>query len=753
MASVYGSMSRFFLNIFSTSLSGALVGGLILLIHPLTEKFFSKKWNYYIWLLVIIRLLLPVQAVEALPGGIAFDIASAWTEKANANGESGETEPAMEAGKEAKAAETEPTMEASKEEKAGETEPAMEAGKEAKAGEGVTGHVPAGDGAGEAAEDMRAADDSKETAGTVKGERESAVPGILILFSGAAVIWLIGFITACMLRLRNYYHFIRYIRKDACPVTDSRLMVLAQSMSSRLYMRKIPPIYRSAAVTGPVTVGLWRPVIFLPETGLGEPSNRTAQYQLILHHELVHVARRDLWLKWLYQILLCVHWFNPVIYLIGRKMNLDCELSCDEGVLGMLTAEGRKTYGNVLLDVAEQNAAVRKSALTTTFITGDSELKRRLQSVITFKKQTVVKGLLSLCVMAGTLFLTACGGVYVSYGGFEDMSGFWEYEASNEDMQDDGWGSDWNIGGTKGGARQVYDDEVLLAGADVSNKWQAYNYRGGEDGVTISRFALNGSDSIRIIYAAEDRDIEVTSDFNLKKGKFKIVHVAPDGTVSVINDTGEESTNTVTMQKGRNVIKIVGQAAALEDVEIRFSGLKSRYFEEIYYSEEDEYAGRINLMVQDGTVDKDKMLESIHYMEDFDISKAFAALLKQGETFSNNELSQIFIYSDAELSGNYLVEAIESGLIEPLPVDAVTDILPYLKGHTIVSLLKMLPEEDFFEGFQDCMPYMSDQEIEECLFSYLDAGGELTYGQFDDIEMYLNKSTIKKLDERMMSQP
>ena len=365
------------------------------------------------------------------------------------------------------------------------------------------------------------------------------------------------------------------------------------------------------------------------------------------------------------------------------------------------------------------------------------------------KKNRILLSLFALLLV----LLTACGGVYVSYGGFEDMSGFWEYEASNEDMQDDGWGSDWNIGGTKGGARQVYDDEVLLAGADVSNKWQAYNYRGGEDGVTISRFALNGSDSIRIIYAAEDRDIEVTSDFNLKKGKFKIVHVAPDGTVSIINDTGEESTNTVTMQKGRNVIKIVGQAAALEDVEIRFSGLKSRYFEEIYYSEEDEYAGRINLMVQDGTVDKDKMLESIHYMEDFDISKAFAALLKQGETFSNNELSQIFIYSDAELSGNYLVEAIESGLIEPLPVDAVTDILPYLKGHTIVSLLKMLPEEDFFEGFQDCMPYMSDQEIEECLFSYLDAGGELTYGQFDDIEMYLNKSTIKKLDERMMSQP
>ena len=53
-------MNRLFLSILSLSLSAALIGMLILLIRPLTGKYFSRKWNYYIWFLVIIRLLLPL---------------------------------------------------------------------------------------------------------------------------------------------------------------------------------------------------------------------------------------------------------------------------------------------------------------------------------------------------------------------------------------------------------------------------------------------------------------------------------------------------------------------------------------------------------------------------------------------------------------------------------------------------------------------------------------------------------------------
>lgn len=725
-------MNRFFLSILSLSLSAALAGMLILLIRPLTGKYFSPKWNYYIWFLVIIRLLLPIQFTAVLPGGVTFHLD--FVQRESAGETVMQTEAEIVTG-EAPEEAVEKKAEEALQETAGKTT------------EGVSEEA-----AGKTTEAALEETAGKTTEGSIEeiGDGESIATGILLLT--AEIIWILGAVAALCLKLWNYHRYIAFIKKDARPVMDSRIMVPAQSMAARLHMRKVPPVYESASVSGPVTIGLWKPMIVLPEAG-PNPQNPFMQNQMILHHELVHVTRRDLWYKWLYQLLLCIHWFNPFLYLFERKMNMDCELSCDEAVLAELTEEGRKAYGNVLLDIAEQNAAAMKSAFATTFVTGASELKKRLTGILHYKRTTVPRLLLSLCVMAGTLFLTACGGVYLA----QDDS--WEHtfdsDFRSDESAEEGDGIFRNafmeIGriDKDGEAYRVYDDAALLSGEDLSDKWQAYNYCGGNNKVTMSGFALNGSYTLRIVYAAEDTDMEVTSSFDLREGRFKLVHIAPDGTVSTLNDTGEKSTVTFTMPEGRNVIKIAGQAASLKDAEIIFSGLKGKGFENIYYSEEDEYAGKIRNEIQNGTVEKDKVMECIYYMKEEDVSEAFAALLKQGTVFGADELTDIFIYSDAERSGDYLVDAIRNGFVGPLSVDTLTQIIAYLEGKAKVELINELPEENFFEGLTECFPFLNEKEQEECLLAYIDAGGKISYAQFDDIEMYLSRSTIEKMDERM----
>jgi len=716
-------LHRFFLNILSLSLSGALVGMLILLIHPLTGKYFSRKWNYYIWFLVMIRLLLPMQFTEVLSGGITFHLDFA-------------------------------------QEAIGEKASAQVAAEKASTQSGAESMMMGG--ASKEAFGGTAADSTERIfpQAELAEISEPAFPLSSILLFSAEMIWILGAVIVLCLRLWNYHRYLAFIKKDARPVTDSHIMILAQSMAARLHMRKVPPVYESNSVSGPVTVGLWKPVIILPEAGRNSRSasghNSFMQYQMILHHEFVHVAQRDLWHKWLYQLLLCIHWFNPFLYLFERKMNMDCELACDEAVLAELTEEGRKAYGNVLLDIAEQNAAIVKSAFTTTFVTGKSELKKRLNAILYYKRITIPKLLLSICVMTGTMFLTACAGVHLSQDDDWERA-FWPdgdaYETVDSGAEEKEWF--WNdflkIGyvDTDGEAYRVYDDTALLSGEDLSDKWQAYHYKGGGNKVTMSRFSLNGSYSLRIVYVAEETDIEVTSSFDLKEGKFKLVHIAPDGTVSTLNDTGEKSTVTVTMPKGRNVIKLAGQAATLKKAEITFSGLKGKNFEGIYYSEEDEYAGQIRDKIQNGTVEKDKVMESLIYMKEEDASEAFRALLEQGVSFDEEELGSIFIFSDAERSGDYLVEMIDSGYVEPLSVDMLSEIMIHLEGKAKVELLNALPEEDFFEGLTECMFLLNEKEQEECLLAYIDAGGKLSYAQFDDIAMYLSESTIEKLDERM----
>ena len=567
-------------------------------------------------------------------------------------------------------------------------------------------------------------------------------PGMYLVFGLLGIVWICGLITVINSNCQRNAAVSRLLKENKdISRRDCQKLFLE-------YQKRFPKaglsFYHNHTLCSPVSVRRGKKnLILFPDKSYTEKELR-----IILEHETNHIMAKDLCWRMFGVVILCIHWFNPVLYLIDRKMNMDCELSCDEAILGMLTQQGRRMYGNVLLDIAEQNAADMKSVLTTTFITGNSELKRRLQNVLTFKKNSMAKILMSLCVMAGMMFLTACGSVYLSGGDlWEDA--YDDETFSEGDFFNNGWNSFFGVD-KEGEAYLAYDDAGLLAGADVSDKWQAYNYSGGGDGVSISRFELNGTETIRIIYAEEERDIEVTSEFDLKKGRFKLVHIAPDGSVSVINDTGEKNSKMVTLQAGRNVIKIAGQTSALKNVEISFSGLKERYFAHIYYSETDEYAGQIMEKVQNGTVEKDKFLECLYYMDEEVISEAFAGLLKQGTSFSDDELIDIFIYSDGKRSGDYLIEAIENRLTEPLSVEGIYALCPYLEEETTAALIKALPEEDVYEGFLECMPYLSEKKREECLLAYIEAGGKLSREQFDDIEMYLSRSAIEKLSEKLV---
>ena len=72
-------------------------------------------------------------------------------------------------------------------------------------------------------------------------------------------------------------------------------------------------------------------------------------FRNIISHELTHFKRKDMFYKWLVQVTICVHWFNPFVWLLGKEVNRRCELSCDEKVVGALSAQARKDYGDTLL--------------------------------------------------------------------------------------------------------------------------------------------------------------------------------------------------------------------------------------------------------------------------------------------------------------------------------------------------------------------------------------------------------------------
>ena len=106
-------------------------------------------------------------------------------------------------------------------------------------------------------------------------------------------------------------------------------------------LSRTPGVYMTEGIGVPLQIGLCRPVVLLPAHAAGYGD---AVIRHILLHEFVHVRRRDVLYKWLVQLFVCIHWFNPLVYLLRRRIAEDCELSCDAAVLQLLETNEYKAY-------------------------------------------------------------------------------------------------------------------------------------------------------------------------------------------------------------------------------------------------------------------------------------------------------------------------------------------------------------------------------------------------------------------------
>lgn len=110
---------------------------------------------------------------------------------------------------------------------------------------------------------------------------------------------------------------------------------------------------------------------------------------------MVHFKRKDLWYKSLVLIAAAIHWFNPLIYLIVKAIDIQCELSCDAEVVRNMGADIRLSYSETIIGVVRYKSSIA-TAFSTNFYGGKKGMKSRIFSIMdTGKKKT---GLVILCV-------------------------------------------------------------------------------------------------------------------------------------------------------------------------------------------------------------------------------------------------------------------------------------------------------------------------------------------------------------------
>lgn len=396
------------------------------------------------------------------------------------------------------------------------------------------------------------------------------------LWQWVFLIWLAGVAISLTVRGIRCRRFFSHIKEDCRDVSDERLQQLAECLSEELRIQRGVEIYESPCTATPLLIGLRHSFIVLPQIEWD-----LKEAELVLRHELIHLKRKDLWYKALFQLVCCMHWFNPILFLFERRMEQDCELSCDEAVLALLREKERKMYGNVLLDIARRQSMFRRGGFSVTLLEGGDHLRQRLNGILSFRERGKAAFLLSIAVFAGIVFLSAC---VPSVGQETDrlFGNRWQREIRNLDFGITPSENAW----------KVLEDDKLLAGKDVDGVWKTLwymkDYGNGMHTVGAESFAICGSDSLLIVYAQESIEVELRSSWDLVSGDFKLVHVSPKDSVETLANQGKEKTITVQIEPGRNVLKMTGREAILEKLSISVEGLDADRISRVYMSEKDE---------------------------------------------------------------------------------------------------------------------------------------------------------------------
>lgn len=341
-------MNDIFVIFLSLSLSGSLIALLLFLLKPVIKNRISKTWQYYIFLIVIIRLLLPCGPDTSLMKMVFHQ---------SANYAAAEDNPA----------------------------------------------------------DTKNADRLllllKEASGDQADRNEVTPPSIVkdmknMLFNWLWLIWIAPAVLLFLRKIAGYFCYIHSVKNGCSAIVHSHTLDIYKDICETMNVKYPPKLIQNKQIASPMLVGIISSYIVLPDTDMIDTNMK-----YVLQHELTHYKRLDIFYKWLVQIALCIHWFNPLVYFISREVNRNCELSCDETVIRRLDEKSKYAYGDMLLGAIRPDRTVSPFCRIT--LSEDTKLmKERLSAIMTHKKQPRIMIMLSALLALLLLCGAAASGVY-----------------------------------------------------------------------------------------------------------------------------------------------------------------------------------------------------------------------------------------------------------------------------------------------------------------------------------------------------
>ncbi|MCU4782540.1 M56 family metallopeptidase [Bacillus cereus] len=198
-------------------------------------------------------------------------------------------------------------------------------------------------------------------------------------------IWLTGVILLSFATFIMNRRLLLYIRKQPV-ITDEKIIQIFEKCKHSMSIQRNIPLFVSGKVPSPTVFGFIRPKLLLSTVHMEILDEQQLRY--IFYHELAHIKRRDVGVNWLMHGLLILNWFNPILWYAYSCMREDQELACDALALTCIDSEEQIAYGHTIISLLEHYSSYYQVPSMANFSENKRVLKRRILMIKKFQKKS-----------------------------------------------------------------------------------------------------------------------------------------------------------------------------------------------------------------------------------------------------------------------------------------------------------------------------------------------------------------------------
>ncbi|MGH0431458.1 M56 family metallopeptidase [Bacillus hominis] len=345
-------LPHFFDWLIETSLMASILVGFILCIKVLFRNKLTPRWQYMLWIVLMIRLLLPWSPDSSYSIYSLLSYSSSVSEVIQQNTPSPSPENIVNI-------ESDHTVE------------------------------------------LKSNSETMTKNSEQKVSASSEQQTTFSLYKLALYVWLAGVIVLAAITFITNRRLYSYIKRQP-DITDEQVVKVFERCKQSMKIKKAVSLRLAGKISSPTVFSYFRPKVLLSKKHMNVLNEQQLQY--VFYHELAHIKRKDIAVNWIMYSLLLLNWFNPILWYAYFCMREDQELACDAFALTFIDKEEQIAYGHTIITLLEHYSYQAPSLANLS--RNKRTIKRRIVMIKKFQKKSYRLSLLGVIVIVAIASLS-----------------------------------------------------------------------------------------------------------------------------------------------------------------------------------------------------------------------------------------------------------------------------------------------------------------------------------------------------------